>query len=978
MILPILLLGLLYFTTIFFGGAHVWSQSVLTLSLFLLTPSLLWFQSFKKSQNNRLQVSIIRDPVSLVGLFFLLWTALSLIPLPPNILKALSPKTFYIWEATSLVGGRFPHPLSLYPYMTLNSWVFGLSLLFCYGLVLYGIKGKPQIHFLVVGILVLGTLESIYALVQSATAQPYILWWKMHLNEDMATGTFINRNHLADFLAMIVCLGVGYLWALGKEHQEKNLPNKQALVYRTGLQIATLGTRGIVLLLLLALMIAALLTTASRGGTLALLAGLLFMGGLLGSRFFKSRKALILLIALSLICTYVGYVGLDRVLERFQQVELGFYERLAIAKGAYKMGRAFPLTGSGLGTFEFVYPGYQDYITDALMDYAHNDWVQLFAETGGIGLIIIGGGFLWFMGKSIALWRRRQDPFSIGLGLGGLGATMAVAVHSFMDFSLHIPAVALLLTVIIGITTLGLHFQGSKRQGMVSRSRSILKLPLWAAVPFLILLSFLSGALGFRTWQTWQADSLARTVWNSTLPYRDPSDSELIRAWAIAQGNGHYWDWLGRRVSQKPGLSLQMDKKIRKEAKDATLYLLGQGILRSPTAWGVWKDFSWAAFLKAVNEPEFYYPLATKASFQASRLRPYFFQGYLDCGMIGLVSYARQTGKPNKTVWQEAFNQALFLNPNLSPLVADQVLLYLGPNGAKELKGFLPRLARVYLLTSVFLLKYGIYLEGLEYLVQGEHYRERETERLWEELSQGRAESPEKRQKILKQLLTLDPQYPWALLTQGRVLEALNIQDRRVGVLGELGDRKELAWSLKLLEERKQGSVAEIAYFQGRLAEEEMNFQRARSQFRRTLEATPQFFPAWVHLEKILKQTQRSEGDRLELENLQKKLHLFEMDQVVGDAWTGVGFRPGEGQWKAPYRTSKKQEKMEIAFTGDSGGAWKLMLDGRFVKAWAGNKYGGEKKMIIPQGEHEFTLISYNETQKNLDKLPFKLNILFK
>ena len=61
------------------------------------------------------------------------------------------------------------------------------------------------------------------------------------------------------------------------------------------------------------------------------------------------------------------------------------------------MGRDFPLTGSGLGTFEFVYPGYQDYITDGLVDYAHNDWVQLFAETGGIGLQSSAGDFsgLW-------------------------------------------------------------------------------------------------------------------------------------------------------------------------------------------------------------------------------------------------------------------------------------------------------------------------------------------------------------------------------------------------------------------------------------------------------------------------------------------------------------------------------------------------------------------------------------------------------
>lgn len=976
MFVPIFLLILLYFTTIFFGGPHVWVQTLLVLFLFLFVLAGLWFKTFKNSNDFKSPVPIIREPVSLIGLLFLLWTALSLILLPADILKTISPKTFQIWETTALVGGQFPHPLSLYPYMTLNSWVFALALFFFYGLVLYGIRGKSQIHFLVTGILVLGTLESIYALVQLATAQPYILWWKKNVYLDAATGTFINRNHLADFLAMIVCLGVGYLWALGKEHQGNNFPNKQTLVYRAGLHIGSLGAGGIILLLALALMVAALLTTASRGGTLALLAGLLFMGGLLGSRFFKSRKALVLLIALSLIWTYVGYVGLDRVLERFQHFELDFKDRLVIAKGAYRMGQDFPLTGSGLGTFEFVYPGYQDYMTNGLVDYAHNDWVQLFAETGWIGLILLGGGLLWFMGHSIVLWRKRQDPLSIGLGLGGLGATMAVAAHSFSEFSLHFPANALLLTAIIGLTYLGLHFHGAERQGLTSRS--ILKLPLWAAVPFLIFFTLLSGVSGFKTWQTWQADSLARTVWNSTLPFEDPTDGDLIKAWTLAPGNAQYWVWLAARTAQRPQLSRQIGKVLNQDPKDLNLFLLGRGIQKNPTSWGIWNSLSWAAFFKAGEEPKVYFPLAIKASRQASRLRPYFFHGYLDSGLIGLAAYARQKGKEDNLSWKEALTQALSLNPDLSSLVSNQLLLYLGPKGAEELKNLLPKEARPYLLAGVNLLKQGIYQGGLECLFQGEHYRERETERLWEELSRGTAESSGKRQKILEQLLALDPQHPGALLTQGRVLEALKVQDRRGGVLGELGNLKLLTWNLKLLEERKQGPVAEMAYFQGRLAEEEKDFQRARSQFRRTLEVAPQFFPAWVHLEKVLTQTQRSEADRLELENLQKKLHLFEMDRVVGDAWVSAGTVEGMPIWRASFRTRSRLSRLGIDFSGDQSGAWEMVVDGRFVSAWAGNKFVGEKKMVIPEGEHEFRLIHFRESNKVIsEKLPFKLTITF-
>ena len=189
------------------------------------------------------------------------------------------------------------------------------------------------------------------------------------------------------------------------------------------------------------------------------------------SRFFKSRKAVILLLSLSLVCTYVGYAAIDRVLERFQHFDLDFEDRLIIAKDTFQMVKDFPLSGSGLGTFEFVFPGYQDHLKDGLVDFAHNDWLQLFAETGGIGLAILGGGFLWFMGHSIILWRRRRDPFSVGIGLGGLGAVVAVAVHSLTDFSLHIPANALLLTLIAAMTSLVLRFNGLEGKEVVTPFR---------------------------------------------------------------------------------------------------------------------------------------------------------------------------------------------------------------------------------------------------------------------------------------------------------------------------------------------------------------------------------------------------------------------------------------------------------------------------------------------------------------------------
>ena len=55
-----------------------------------------------------------------------------------------------------------------------------------------------------------------------------------------------------------------------------------------------------------------------------------------------------------------------------------------------------------------------------------------------------------------------------------------------------------------------------------------------------------------------------------------------------------------------------------------------------------------------------------------------------------------------------------------------------------------------------------------------------------------------------------------------------------------------------------------------------------------------------------------------------------------------------------------------------------MLVDGRFVSAWAGNKFVTEKKMMIPEGEHEFRLIYFKEANNvTSEKLPFRLTITF-
>jgi O-antigen ligase len=112
-------------------------------------------------------------------------------------------------------------------------------------------------------------------------------------------------------------------------------------------------------------------------------------------------------------------------------------------------------TGTGLGTFEAVYPQYQSFVTDKTWTEAHNDYAQMLVETGLIG------GLLALLSLLIFL----HDAFWVGLrsGLSGtpgwiqLGAALGccgLLVHSFVDFNLHIPANAAWFSACAALGTL--------------------------------------------------------------------------------------------------------------------------------------------------------------------------------------------------------------------------------------------------------------------------------------------------------------------------------------------------------------------------------------------------------------------------------------------------------------------------------------------------------------------------------------------
>jgi O-antigen ligase len=105
--------------------------------------------------------------------------------------------------------------------------------------------------------------------------------------------------------------------------------------------------------------------------------------------------------------------------------------------------RDFPVFGCGLGGYESSFSRYRSVGPQYAVDYAHNDYLQLAAELGLPGfavLVALAGTAL-----ASALRRALQGPpaESTYIAAGAAGALGALALHSFVDFNLYVPANAI-------------------------------------------------------------------------------------------------------------------------------------------------------------------------------------------------------------------------------------------------------------------------------------------------------------------------------------------------------------------------------------------------------------------------------------------------------------------------------------------------------------------------------------------------------
>ena len=289
-----------------------------------------------------------------------------------------------------------------------------------------------------------------------------------------------------------------------------------------------------------------LVFSASKGGIIAAAGGLLCMSLFLVFRKDQKRKGVVFLVLFLFISAYSLNIGIDYVASRFEKIGSSMEMRNRYSKQVLEAFSDYPAAGVGIGNFKYVFPKYQAPEEKKIfIRYAHNDWAQYLMEAGVMGMVLLLVGMAIYIVSVVRLWRKRNDPFAVCLGIAPIAAIAAIGIHSFSDFNLHIPANFLILLTIMAIGYAALHLERHHRRDVMGYRYYELPLKYRGGVVLVLLLGLI-GWTGYASIRHFMGEAYCHTVPNSTLN-RDqhPPVEELLRAVSWDGGNAEYWYKLG-------------------------------------------------------------------------------------------------------------------------------------------------------------------------------------------------------------------------------------------------------------------------------------------------------------------------------------------------------------------------------------------------------------------------------------------------
>ncbi len=374
--------------------------------------------------------------IAAVGLF-------QLLPLPPGALARVSPISSKIYHETAGIlrtaGTPAPSPrISIAPTDTSRTILLTLAYiaLFLGAAILLRSRARRRIFAAVV--------VASAAIQMGAAAVSAGVEERLH-------GPFINPDHFAAYLEISLALAFGALWReilTGGDAArgiEEGAARVETRILRLGGWILLWGFIG-----------SGIVLTRSRGGILAAVLStfaLVAIGFASRRRRRRFRTTIAAALALLLGLAFVAGATKKEAILRFlasDPRDMGADLRVGIWKTSVETANAFPVFGSGLGSFREAFRRFQPRGMEGLVEQAHCDALQLFVTEGWIGLILglaLVASLFAVLGRALARQPHREENAFV---LAGIGALLSLVLHGLVDFNMSIPAIPATLAAVLG------------------------------------------------------------------------------------------------------------------------------------------------------------------------------------------------------------------------------------------------------------------------------------------------------------------------------------------------------------------------------------------------------------------------------------------------------------------------------------------------------------------------------------------------
>jgi hypothetical protein len=447
------LLGLLVWLPVPLGSRRDWSVAVMAVWVFALLATWLVLWALDKV---RIAEPLRRAwPVFLLLGLFLLHQAVTIVPMPWEWVAWLSPESARMHGLREMLGARpSAITISLDAYATAMSLGKSLAYGGVFFLFLAVVNNRSRVQTAARVIVYAAVVHAVYAVLMHLTGATHEHFF-MRLTHGDAQGFYTNRNLFAGMLEMTLAIGIGLLIAGLSDRVAGSW--KQFLVHL----IEWILSPKMLLRLSLCILVIALTTTHSRMGNTAFFSALLIAGviGIALSRH-ATRNVVVLLVSLvvldlAIVGSWFGVEKLARRLEATTAEDVREREQPAVY--TVPLIRDYPVFGAGAGSFEAVFPRYRPESIAETFDHAHNDYAQIAAETGLVGLGLLGLVVVLSLGAALRAQWLRRDPLMRGMSFASIMGVTSILIHSWVDFNLQVPANAALFMVLLALGWISLH-----------------------------------------------------------------------------------------------------------------------------------------------------------------------------------------------------------------------------------------------------------------------------------------------------------------------------------------------------------------------------------------------------------------------------------------------------------------------------------------------------------------------------------------